>query len=120
MSIKAFATAFVRVSLLVLLLSVASPPTSLQAQQKPGVCVHSANVPLITTGKWEQRVAMPIFRSEISAAVLDGKIYVAGGIGGKSSFSSAISTSLEAYNPALDSWQELAPLPRVQCGVVGF
>src|SRR5258708_38914360 len=109
MSIKAFATAFVRVSLLVLLLSVASPPTSLQAQQKPGVCVHSANVPLITTGKWEQRVAMPIFRSEISAAVLDGKIYIAGGIGGKGLFFHALLTPLGGLKPPLDSVPEHAP-----------
>ena len=46
---------------------------------------------------------MPTARSEMRAAVVDGIIYVPGGFGGLTSF--------EAYDPANDSWTQLAPLP---------
>ena len=46
---------------------------------------------------------MPTARSEMRAAVVDGIIYVPGGFGGLTSF--------EAYDPANDSWTELAPMP---------
>ncbi len=46
---------------------------------------------------------MPTARSEMRAAVVDGIFYVPGGFGGLTSF--------EAYDPANDSWTELAPLP---------
>lgn len=46
---------------------------------------------------------MPTARSEMRAAVVDGIFYVPGGFGGLTSF--------EAYDPADDSWVELAPMP---------
>ncbi len=46
---------------------------------------------------------MPTARSEMRAAVVDGIFYVPGGFGGLTSF--------EAYDPANDSWTQLAPLP---------
>lgn len=50
---------------------------------------------------------MPSSRSEMSAGVIDGRIYVPGGWG--NGFSQ--STALEMYDPATDSWTRLADLP---------
>ncbi|MCY4411047.1 MAG: hypothetical protein OXC27_11325 [Caldilineaceae bacterium] len=54
-------------------------------------------------GIWGSGAAMPTARSEMRAAVVDGIFYVPGGFGGLTSF--------EAYDPADDSWVELAPMP---------
>lgn len=53
---------------------------------------------------WQSGAAMPTARSEMRAAVVDGIFYVPGGFGGLTSF--------EAYDPANDSWTELAPMPQ--------
>lgn len=50
---------------------------------------------------------MPSSRSEMSAGVINGRIYVPGGWG--NGFSQ--STALEMYDPATDSWTRLADLP---------
>ncbi|MDE0142429.1 MAG: hypothetical protein OXI80_03800 [Caldilineaceae bacterium] len=52
---------------------------------------------------WQNGAVMPTARSEMRVAVVDGIFYVPGGFGGLSSF--------EAYDPAIDSWTELAPMP---------
>jgi N-acetylneuraminic acid mutarotase len=64
------------------------------------------------SGTWEPRTPPALFRSETSAAVLDGKIYIAGGLAGKSTFYTEITTSFEVYNPATNAWKALAPLPK--------
>ena len=51
---------------------------------------------------WQQMAAMPTARSQHSAAVLDGKIYVSGG--------DNCSNALEAYDPVADTWTTLANL----------
>jgi hypothetical protein len=50
---------------------------------------------------------MPTLRSELASAVLDGSIYVAGGIGENCT----TRTEVERYNIAADSWEAVAPLP---------
>ncbi len=49
------------------------------------------------------------------AAVLDGKLYVIGGISG-----STLSTAVQVYNPVTNTWHEAAPYPapigRESCG----
>lgn len=52
---------------------------------------------------WEEVRSMLTARSEMPAAVLDGKIYVPGGFGGLDSF--------EVYDAAADTWETLAPMP---------
>ena len=52
---------------------------------------------------WQSGARMPAARSEMRAAVLDGIFYVPGGFGGLTAFS--------AYDPARDSWTQLAPMP---------
>lgn len=57
-------------------------------------------------GSWNEGTAMPTARSEIAATQLDGRIYVAGGIGRLGT-----TNAFEVYNPATNSWTRLAPLP---------
>ncbi len=52
---------------------------------------------------WQAGAVMPTARSEMRVGVVDGIFYVPGGFGGLTSF--------EAYDPAEDSWRELAPMP---------
>ena len=54
-------------------------------------------------GTWERAAPMPEKRSEIAAAELGGKIYVAGGIGG--------SNRLLEFDPEKNSWRLRARLP---------
>ena len=48
---------------------------------------------------------MPTARSELSSAVLEGRIYVGGGIA-----QLGTTTAFEAYDPLADAWEELPPL----------
>ncbi|HRA46462.1 MAG TPA: hypothetical protein PK819_00160 [Thermomicrobiales bacterium] len=55
-------------------------------------------------GQWWTAVqSMPVPRSEMGAAVLNGKITVAGGFDG--------GTQVDRYDPAADRWETLGPLP---------
>lgn len=59
-----------------------------------------------TTGAWTQGAPMPTPRSDAASAVVDGKIYVIGGL-----LASGESTdTVEVYDPATDTWETLAPL----------
>ena len=70
------------------------------------VALSAASAQAQHSGMWEGRAPMPTARSEISAALLDGRIYVAGGI-----LPGRAMAAFEVYDPALDSWRALAPLP---------
>lgn len=60
-----------------------------------------------TGGVWQQLASMPTDRQELASAVLNGKIYVLGGLS-----ADGISTNnVEVYNPATDSWATVQPLP---------
>src|SRR5215472_4849823 len=103
-------------SLIILLLTVTTLVgqrtihTFAQAATPQGVCNNQAT-PVTAGGSWEKRASAPLHRSETAAAMLDGKIYIAGGLAGPSNFFTGISTSFEVYDPATDAWKELAPLP---------
>ncbi|NIR69643.1 galactose oxidase [candidate division KSB1 bacterium] len=58
-------------------------------------------------GNWETFAALPTPRQEVPHVVLDGKIYVPGGINRSRSASAA----MEIYEPDSDSWSTGAPLP---------
>lgn len=65
-------------------------------------------------GTWRTAAPMPTKRTEVAAAVLDGKIYVVGGfekpsLGNVMNF--AITRSVDMYDPATDRWTAKAPLP---------
>ena len=49
---------------------------------------------------------MPTARSEIAVTQLDGRIYVAGGIGRLGT-----TDAFEVYDPLTNTWRSLAPLP---------
>jgi N-acetylneuraminic acid mutarotase len=52
---------------------------------------------------WTSRAAMPVGRSEMPAATLDGLIYVAGGFGA--------GARADRYDPTTDTWEQMADLP---------
>ncbi len=71
---------------------------------RPGKEVANTWVHDPAVGGWVARAPMPTARSAGGEAVLDGKIYVAGGRApGGSAF--------EVYDPAADKWEKLPDLP---------
>lgn len=60
---------------------------------------------------WVSKAAFPSPRNHLASAVLGGKIYAIGGQTGQDSVSVSQGT-VNAYNPATDTWSTLAPLPR--------
>ena len=55
---------------------------------------------------WQQMAAMPTARMSHAAAIVDGKIYVSGGLDASGEYSDA----LEAYDPVTNTWTTLANL----------
>jgi N-acetylneuraminic acid mutarotase len=55
------------------------------------------------TDKWAARRSAPHFHRLAAGGVIDGKFYVAGGVG---------STDLDVYDPATDTWKTRARVPR--------
>lgn len=62
----------------------------------------------------EERAPMPTPRSMAAAAVVDGKIYVIGGSLGLSEF--AVTSVVEVYDPAADSWETKIDIPTARWG----
>jgi Kelch motif protein/PDZ domain-containing protein len=71
---------------------------------RPGTEVANTWVHDPAVGGWVARAPMPTARSAGGEAVLDGKIYVAGGRGSGGSV-------FEVYDPATDTWERLPDLP---------
>lgn len=55
---------------------------------------------------WTAAAPMPLARSELNAAVADGRLYVAGGIA-----QLGATPAFQVYEPASDSWRSLAQMP---------
>ena len=63
----------------------------------------------IRKGEWTTKAALPTPRTEVQAtAVLNGKIYVAGGY---NRLRGRMLRAVEVYDPATDSWDSVADLP---------
>lgn len=60
---------------------------------------------------WTQAAPASVARQELYPAVLDGKIYVAGGL---LTPNTGYSAHFEAYDPGSDSWTRLATLPEAR------
>jgi N-acetylneuraminic acid mutarotase len=60
------------------------------------------------TDSWRARTPMPEGGTHNSIAVLDGKIYIAGGFAGRQH--TLPTASLQSYDPATDTWRKLASL----------
>ena len=58
-------------------------------------------------GTWQRLAPMPIARQEVAAAVLNGKVYVLGGLQGNGAATAAV----EAYNPHTNTWAAARSLP---------
>lgn len=78
------------------------------------------------TGTWHKAAPTPTKRTEVAAAMLDGKIYVVGGFekpGLGNILNFAITRAVEVYDPTTDRWTSKAPLPvglhHVGSGVAG-
>jgi N-acetylneuraminic acid mutarotase len=61
--------------------------------------------------RWERAAPAGVARQELYPEVLDGKIYVAGGL---LSPNTGYSAHFEAYDPAADKWMRLATLPQAR------
>ncbi|MBA3345424.1 MAG: hypothetical protein H0T44_09025 [Gemmatimonadales bacterium] len=59
------------------------------------------------TNTWVTRRRSPHYHRKGAAAVVDGKLYVAGGLGEQGSEV----TDLDVYDPSTNSWRSLAPIP---------
>ncbi|GKS58439.1 hypothetical protein YTPLAS18_19660 [Nitrospira sp.] len=74
----------------------------------------SAAEPTGSPGFWLTGAPAPTVRSEVGAGVIDGKIYVIGGLqeprGGQVAVVD-ISNTVEEYDPILNTWTAKAPLP---------
>lgn len=79
---------------------VSLPPPDAGAIRDAGA---TTTAPPEGLGSWSRGTLIPTARTELAVALLDGKIYVAGGYGGLTAF--------EAYDPASDTWEKLKPLP---------
>jgi hypothetical protein len=80
-------------------------PAGVRAQVPEGAFVDDLEAvrPGLLGGAWTRGADQRPARSEMPAAVLNGLIYVPGGFGGETIF--------QAYDPAVDAWLDLAPLP---------
>ncbi len=63
------------------------------------------------TDKWENRTKIPTERYGLELSVVNGKIYAIGGAKPAPYGVTAVSEANEVYEPATDSWTEMAPLP---------
>lgn len=77
-------------------------------------------------GTWHTAAPTPMKRTEVAAAMVDGKIYVVGGFekpGLGNILNFAITPAVEVYDPTTDRWTSKAPLPvglhHVGSGVAG-
>ena len=62
-------------------------------------------------GAWTQVASLPAARHHHTAAVVDGKIYVVGGIFHDDEGEKVATSLVEMYDPAADSWQQMAAMP---------
>jgi Kelch motif protein len=60
------------------------------------------------TNTWVSRRQAPHFHRKGAAVVIDGKLYVAGGVAG---FGTPV-TALDVYDPTTNTWRTLAPIPK--------
>ncbi len=74
-----------------------------EADGRPVLEAFGRPAPDLLTGAWSEGARQAPARSELPAAVLDGRIYLPGGFDAVTAF--------QSYDPAADAWRDLAPLP---------
>ena len=61
---------------------------------------------------WETKASMPTARMQLEANVVEGNIYLIGGLlGGYSMYGPSVSDRTEVYDPATNTWSTAAPIP---------
>jgi N-acetylneuraminic acid mutarotase len=73
----------------------------------PDPCPPNCPPEPVYDGEWSRAASMPLSRREMAAALLDGRIYVPGGI----SESRTVMSSVAVYDVAADRWSSAPPLP---------
>jgi Kelch motif len=77
----------------------------------PGYCAEEPNRRFFrydpATNTWVSRRQAPYVHRAGAAAVIDGKLYVAGGFNGFDPV-----TALDVYDPSVNTWRTLAPIPQ--------
>lgn len=71
------------------------------------------------SNQWEDttlKADMPTGRENASAAVIDGKLYVVGGMVRPTSNTHDVTGVLEVYDPVANTWSTLAPMPTPRHG----
>ncbi|NDU99567.1 Kelch repeat-containing protein [Pseudoroseicyclus tamaricis] len=68
------------------------------------------------TGAWSRGPEAPTARNSAAGAVIDGKIYIAGGRQSGPAGMENIA-ALEVYDPEAERWQSRAPMPQAQGGL---
>lgn len=99
-------------------MQIHSPTFSLRRRDALRFATAVAATPLLRPAaaqdnapRWTSAAPASLARQELYPAVLDGKIYVAGGL---LSPNTGYSAHLEAYDPATDRWTRLATLPEAR------
>jgi N-acetylneuraminic acid mutarotase len=64
------------------------------------------------TDTWETKASMPTPRSQLGASVVDGKIYLMGGVQIDQNYPDYYSTMNEVYDPKTDTWTTKPSLPK--------
>lgn len=85
----------------------AATETPAERTQPPAATNGPTGSPTAAAKGWRTLAPMPTPRSEVAAAAVAGKIYVAGGFLASGTPSAAV----EVYDPATDSWDAIAPMP---------
>jgi serine/threonine-protein kinase PknK len=87
--------------------------TSTTAAGEPAPTAPATTAPPVATttvparpATWQARTPAPTARQEVASAVLDGKVWVIGGLA-----ASGASSVVEIYDPAADRWSTGPPLP---------
>ena len=63
------------------------------------------------TDSWEKKADMPTPRCHASTAVVDGIIYAIGGVDWEEPMPKLVFPTLEAYDPATDTWEKKTDMP---------
>jgi N-acetylneuraminic acid mutarotase len=63
------------------------------------------------TNGWTTKAAMPTARGDLTAAVLNSRVYLIGGLGGTPATPSTIFATIEEYDPASNLWVSKASMP---------
>jgi N-acetylneuraminic acid mutarotase len=77
------------------------------------LALYLASICLAAENTWTTKAGMPTARSYLSASVVDGKIYV---IGGLSNQTISIPT-VEVYDPVSNTWERKADMPTARLGL---